>query len=57
MQESSKMYQNMEKVVQLQIQKLEFDMKVNSFYLSKNPEIREKVEMRLVKLKESNSKK
>ncbi len=50
------MYQNMEKVVQLQIQKLEFDMKVNSFYLSKNPEIREKVEMRLVKLKESNSK-
>lgn len=46
------MEKKMEQQVQRKIQNLEFDMKANSFYLSKNPEIKERVESQLSKLKQ-----
>lgn len=50
------MEKKMKQQVQRKIQNLEFDIKANSFYLSKNPEIKERVEIQLSRLKkESNS--
>lgn len=45
------MEKKMEQQVQLKIQKLEFDIKVNAYYLSKNPEIKDRVESQLAQLK------